>query len=179
MRSMISCTARSSCTDGPGYRTGSARGAGIIWRSGPRIGPRLKPALRRPVTLRDAAFVPHPPPVAARAATGDGCEPAGAGCLVGGSCRCWFLCGVGPPAVPGGRGWRQPGRCLSSCCRLAGTLAGRSGSCLAGGAGRVLAWRVSGTTGQALRNADPAERRLPSAQPGSWCVLPHRGCNRN
>jgi hypothetical protein len=64
-------------------------------------------------------------------------------------------------------------------CRLAGTLAGRAGSCLAGGAGRVLAWRVNGTTGQALRNSDPAERQLPSAQPGSWCVLPHRPCNRN
>src|ERR1035441_2357478 len=61
----------------------------------------------------------------------------------------------------------------------AGTLAGRACSCLAGGAGRVLAWRVNGTTGQALRNADPAERQLPSAQPGSWCVLPHRPCNRN
>jgi hypothetical protein len=95
------------------------------------------------------------------------------------SCRCWYLCGVGPPAVPGGRGWRQPGRYLSSCCRLAGTLAGGAGSCLAGGAGRVLAWRVSGTAGQALRNADPAERQLTSAQPGSWFVLPHRGCNRN
>ena len=103
----------------------------------------------------------------------------GAGCLVGGSCRCWFLCGAGPPAVPGRRGWRQPGRYLSSCCRLAGTLAGWAGSCLAGGAGRVLAWRVSGTTGQALRHAGPAERQLPSAQPGSWCVLPHRGGNRN
>jgi hypothetical protein len=86
---------------------------------------------------------------------------------------------AGPPAVPGGRGWRQPGRYLSSCCRLAGTLAGWAGSCLAGGAGRVLAWRVSGATGQALRSAGPAKRQLPSAQPGSWCVLPHRGGNRN
>jgi hypothetical protein len=64
-------------------------------------------------------------------------------------------------------------------CWLAGTLARRAGSCLAGGAGRVLAWRVNGTTGQALRNSDPAERQLPSAQPGSWCALPHRPCNRN
>jgi hypothetical protein len=64
-------------------------------------------------------------------------------------------------------------------CRLAGTLAGRAGSCLAGGAGRVLAWRVNGTTGQALRNSDPAGRQLRSAQLGSWCVLPHRSCNRN
>ena len=68
---------------------------------------------------------------------------------------------------------------VSSRCRLAGTLAGRAGSCLTGGAGRVLAWRVNGATGQAPRNADPAERQLPSAQPGSWCVLPHRPCNRN
>jgi hypothetical protein len=103
----------------------------------------------------------------------------GAGCSVADSCRCWYLCAAGPPAVPGGGGWRQPGRCLSSCCRLAGTLAGRAGSCLAGGAGRVLAWRVNGTTGQALRHAGPAERQLPSAQPGSWCVLPHRGGNRS
>ena len=64
-------------------------------------------------------------------------------------------------------------------CRLVGTLAGRPGSCLAGGAGRVLAWRMNATTGPALRNADPAERQLPSAQRGSWCVRPHGGRNRN
>jgi hypothetical protein len=64
-------------------------------------------------------------------------------------------------------------------CRLVGTLAGRAGLRLACGAGRVLAWRANGTTGQALRNADPAGRQLPAAQRGSGCVRPHRGRNRN
>lgn len=102
----------------------------------------------------------------------------GAGCSVADSCRCWYLC-AGRPLRQYLVGTFGSSLAVSFRCRLAGTLAGRAGSCLAGGAGRVLAWRVNGTTGQALRNADPAERQLPFAQPGSWCVLPHRPCNRN
>ena len=82
------------------------------------------------------------------------------------------------PAPPWLMGTFRGSLTVSSGSQLASTLAGRAGSCLTGGAGRVLAWRVNGTTGQAPRNADPAERQLPSARPGSGCVLPRRSCTR-
>lgn len=41
MRSTAPCTVRASCTDGTGYRTDGARRTGIIWRAGPRTGPRV------------------------------------------------------------------------------------------------------------------------------------------
>jgi hypothetical protein len=95
----------------------------------------------------------------------------------------WFLSLLVPPCGPTLRqylvGASGGNLAVSSGCRLAGTLAGRAGSGLAGGAGRVLAWRVNGAAARGLRNADPAGRQLPSARPGSWCVLPHRPCNRN
>ena len=74
------------------------------------------------------------------------------------------------PAPPWLMGTFRGSLAVSSGSRLASTLAGRAGSCLTGGAGRVLAWRVNGTTGQAPRNADPAERQLPPLGPVSGVV---------
>jgi hypothetical protein len=47
MRSTAQCTVRASCTDDTGHRTDDARCTGIIWRAGPRTGPRP----RRPCAL--------------------------------------------------------------------------------------------------------------------------------
>jgi hypothetical protein len=47
MRSTASCNTRASCTDDTGHRTDDARCTGIIWRAGPRTGPRP----RRPCPL--------------------------------------------------------------------------------------------------------------------------------
>ena len=41
-RRTASCTRRSTCTDDTEHRTDGTRGAGIIWRAGPRTGPRQR-----------------------------------------------------------------------------------------------------------------------------------------
>ena len=48
-RSTAPGTVRASCTDGTDHRADSSHHAGIIWRAGPRTGPR--PRLRRPAIL--------------------------------------------------------------------------------------------------------------------------------
>jgi hypothetical protein len=40
MRSTASCTTHATCTDGAGNRTDGTHHAAIIWRAGPRTGPR-------------------------------------------------------------------------------------------------------------------------------------------
>ena len=42
-RSTASCTERSTCTDDTDHRTDGTHHAGIIWRAGPRTGPRPRP----------------------------------------------------------------------------------------------------------------------------------------
>ena len=64
MRSTASCTTGASCTDGTGHGNGGARCAGIIWRAGPRTGPRWKlrtrPVLSLPVISPGARCVRPP-----------------------------------------------------------------------------------------------------------------------
>jgi len=56
MRSTASCAMRASCTDGTGNRADGVRRAGIVWRAGPRTGPRRQaPMSLRPATVRNIA----------------------------------------------------------------------------------------------------------------------------
>ena len=60
-RSTASCAKPASCTtDDVDHRTDGTRHAGIIWRAGPRTGPRSRPLISfRPVTVRNIVRAPR------------------------------------------------------------------------------------------------------------------------
>ena len=76
MRSMLPRSARASCADGTEHRTDGTRRAGIIWRPGPRTGPRPRPL--RPMVLLLCVTSPRaidPRPRAARPVMGQTAAP--------------------------------------------------------------------------------------------------------